>query len=75
MHSEQVYKDASKFLKLCEILDVVPDLWSLHLWSVWLSPTFKRQKRFETVFYMVGVNDQPNIQVTNNEVERSLVKH
>lgn len=28
--------------------------------------------RFETVFYIVGVKDQPNIQVTNDEVQRSL---
>ncbi|XP_031623758.1 nucleoside diphosphate-linked moiety X motif 19-like [Contarinia nasturtii] len=69
---KQVYKDASNFMRLCEELNVVPDLWSLHEWSCWLTPTFKRQKRFETVFYVVGVTDQPNIQVTNDEVQRSL---
>jgi nucleoside diphosphate-linked moiety X motif 19, mitochondrial len=41
----QVYKDGSNFLRLCEELNVVPDLWSLHEWSCWLTPTFKRPKR------------------------------
>lgn len=31
--------------------------------------------RFETVFYLVGVNDQPNIKAINNEVDQSLVIH
>lgn len=44
-HIHKVYEDASNFLKLCEELNVVPDLWSLHEWSVWLTPTFKRSKR------------------------------
>lgn len=90
---KKVYSDASNFLKLCEELNVVPDLWSLHEWSAWLTPTFKRSKRwisqnlfkfhlvykifsffrFETVFYLVGVNEQPDIQVQNDEVQQSLV--
>lgn len=35
--------------------------------------TFFTFRRFETVFYLVGVNNQPDIQVTNDEVQQSLV--
>lgn len=35
--------------------------------------TFFTFRRFETVFYIVGVNNQPDIQVTNDEVQQSLV--
>lgn len=42
----KIHQDASKFLKLCEELNVVPDIWSLSEWSTWLTPTFKRDKRF-----------------------------
>lgn len=69
----QVFNDAAKFIKLCEQLDVVPDIWSLYEWSVWLTPTWKRTKRFETVFYLVGVDEQPTINVENDEVQNSWV--
>lgn len=69
----QVFNDATKFIKLCEQLDVVPDIWSLYEWSVWLTPTWKRTKRFETVFYLVGVDEQPHINVENDEVQNSWV--
>lgn len=69
----QIFNDATKFIKLCEQLDVVPDIWSLHEWSIWLTPTWKRTKRFETVFYLVGVDEQPDINVENNEVQNSWV--
>lgn len=39
-----VHNDASKFLNLCEELDVVPDLWSLYEWSNWFTPSsFKKR--------------------------------
>lgn len=69
----QVFNDATKFIKLCEQLNVVPDIWSLYEWSIWLTPTWKRTKRFETVFYLVGVDEQPVINVKNNEVHDSWV--
>lgn len=69
-----MFNDATKFIKLCEQLDVVPDIWSLYEWSVWLTPTWKRTKRFETVFYLVGVDEQPDINVENDEVQNSWVR-
>lgn len=86
----EVFRDANNFRKLCEELNVVPDLWSLHEWSVWLTPTWRRSKRlhfrinflsfffnkslsyvlirYETVFYVVGVNEKVNVNVKSDEV-------
>ena len=39
-----IHNDASKFLTLCEELDIVPDIWSLCEWSNWFTPsTFKKR--------------------------------
>lgn len=65
---KEVHNDSTKFLELCKELDVIPDLWSLHEWSAWLTPaTFK--KRFETAFYIVAVNHQPNLIIEEHEVK------
>lgn len=63
-----VHNDASEFLTLCEELDVVPDLWSLHEWSAWRTPsTF--QKRFETVFFLAALASRPQVLMESNEVK------
>uniref|UniRef100_A0A1B0A518 Nudix hydrolase domain-containing protein n=1 Tax=Glossina pallidipes TaxID=7398 RepID=A0A1B0A518_GLOPL len=63
-----VHEDASKFLTLCEELKVVPDLWSLHEWSNWFTPsTFK--KRFDTAFFLVALKNVPELLVETSEVK------
>uniref|UniRef100_A0A1I8MI79 Nudix hydrolase domain-containing protein n=1 Tax=Musca domestica TaxID=7370 RepID=A0A1I8MI79_MUSDO len=62
-----VHNDSTKFLELCEALEIVPDLWSLHQWSNWFTPTtFK--KRFNTAFFMIALKDVPDVIKENNEV-------
>lgn len=36
---KRVHERPSEFLNLCQELKIVPDLWALHEWSVWASPT------------------------------------
>ncbi|KAH8273717.1 hypothetical protein KR018_010731 [Drosophila ironensis] len=63
-----VHNDASKFLELCQQLEVLPDVWSLHEWSTWRTPsTFK--KRFETAFFLSALEDQPSVHMEPNEVK------
>ncbi|KAH8377728.1 hypothetical protein KR093_006835 [Drosophila rubida] len=64
----EVHNDASMFLTLCKELDVLPDLWSLHEWCTWRTPsTFKM--RFQTAFYLTALKDQPNVLSEVNEVK------
>lgn len=62
-----VHNDASQFFTLCMKLEVVPDLWRLHQWSSWLTPT-TFNKRFQTAFYVVGLEESPNVIIEKNEV-------
>ncbi|XP_017069825.1 nucleoside diphosphate-linked moiety X motif 19 isoform X2 [Drosophila eugracilis] len=63
-----VHNDASQFLELCKELEVLPDVWSLHEWSAWRTPsTFK--KRFETAFFMTALEQEPSVHIEPNEVK------
>ncbi|XP_017153619.2 nucleoside diphosphate-linked moiety X motif 19 [Drosophila miranda] len=63
-----VHNDASQFLELCKQLEVVPDIWSLHDWSVWRTPsTFK--KRFVTAFFLTTLEQAPSLHIEPNEVK------
>ncbi|XP_055836490.1 acyl-coenzyme A diphosphatase NUDT19-like [Episyrphus balteatus] len=70
----EIHNDPSKFLNMCETLNVVPDLWSLYEWSVWLTPASDK-KRFETAFYLVAVDDKPNLICEEQEVNEVLWKN
>ena len=64
---QRVDNDAWEFIKMCQELNVVPDVWSLFEWSNWLTPVIprtevskaadtapelRRGKRFDTAFYL-----------------------
>lgn len=59
----KVHADAAKFYTMCEKLKCYPDLWSLHEWSNWLTPTYL-SKRYDTIFYLACM---PLIPYTNYE--------
>lgn len=69
-----VHNDPSKFLVMCEELNVVPDLWGLYEWSVWLTPASDK-KRFQTAFFLVALNDRPVLNCEENEVSEILWKN
>lgn len=55
-----VHDDANKFLELCTEMNCVPDVWSLHEWSNWLTPPVI-PKRFDTVFYVTTLDHSDDI--------------
>ncbi|XP_013105027.2 acyl-coenzyme A diphosphatase NUDT19 isoform X1 [Stomoxys calcitrans] len=62
-----VHDDATQFLKLCETLEIVPDLWSLYEWSNWVTPaTFK--KRFNAAFFVIVLKTIPDLIKEKHEV-------
>lgn len=67
-----MHNNPSEFLELCKSLKVVPDLWSLYEWSAWLTPTML-PKRFQTAFFLVTLNNQPQILTEQTEVQDSSV--
>ncbi|XP_049962699.1 acyl-coenzyme A diphosphatase NUDT19 [Schistocerca serialis cubense] len=54
----KVKKDPSQFLDLCKHFECVPDIWALHLWSNWLTPTHNT-RRFNTTFLLAVLDQMP----------------
>ncbi|XP_051163983.1 acyl-coenzyme A diphosphatase NUDT19 isoform X2 [Leptopilina boulardi] len=65
----KVHNDPTEFYKLCEGLQCYPDLWSLHEWSNWLTPTNVGGKRFDTVFYLACLPEIPDAKYEETEME------
>nr|CAB3264492.1 nucleoside diphosphate-linked moiety X motif 19, mitochondrial-like [Phallusia mammillata] len=75
---KKVHDDASAFIDMCSTLKCVPDIWSLHEWCNWLTPTIAAKvfsKRFDTVFYKTFIPNIPQYaQQDNNETTNMIWK-
>ncbi|XP_076757181.1 acyl-coenzyme A diphosphatase NUDT19 [Xylocopa sonorina] len=65
----RVHNDAREFYRLCENFNCYPDLWSLHEWSNWLTPTFIPGKRFDTAFYLACISATPSTICETTEIQ------
>lgn len=66
-----VHKNAENFRRLCEEIQMVPDVWSLYEWSNWLTPIRlnvqhptkpdpkRNTRRFDTIFYVTMLDQIP----------------
>ncbi|XP_037927778.1 nucleoside diphosphate-linked moiety X motif 19 [Teleopsis dalmanni] len=66
-----VHNDPKEFLRLCQELQVVPDLWSLYEWSAWASPATVK-KRVETAFFIAILNEKPPTLIEVTEVKECI---
>lgn len=69
-----IQKDASLFLQFCKDIQCVPDIWSLYEWSNWITPA-NNLRRYNTIFYLAFLDDEPEICHDGEEVTNSLWMH
>jgi nucleoside diphosphate-linked moiety X motif protein 19 len=69
---KKVDKDAGEFLRMCQELRMVPDVWSLYEWSNWLTP-MKSTRRFDTSFFLCCTKDKPHVADDAKETVHSQV--
>ncbi|KAJ8955468.1 hypothetical protein NQ318_003568 [Aromia moschata] len=50
---KKVHNDPDQFLNMCTQLDIHPDVWSLHDWSNWMTPS-ELHHRFDTMFFITS---------------------
>lgn len=63
-----VNENPSNFIKMCQVLELLPNIWALHEWGNWLTPTGLSGGRYDTAFYICCLPDiQPAIQ-DNKEI-------
>ncbi|XP_048489218.1 acyl-coenzyme A diphosphatase NUDT19 [Plutella xylostella] len=63
----KVSKNPEELFNLCQELNCYPDIWSLHYWSNWLTPSTLK-KRFDTAFFICALKDQVVDVTGSNEV-------
>ncbi|XP_055613510.1 acyl-coenzyme A diphosphatase NUDT19-like [Uranotaenia lowii] len=64
-----VHDNEKPFMELCESTSIVPDVFNMYEWSVWLTPTMFRKRRFETVFYLVALEEETEVVPEAHEVQ------
>ena len=68
---EMIKKDSSKFVEMFLDLNLVPDIYGLHEWSNWITPSMEKF-RFTTIFFTAFLTSQPSEKVlkrTSSEIE------
>lgn len=65
---KKVHDNPDNFLELCHKFKIYPDIWALHEWSNWLTPSNK-PKRFDTIFFLASFQNVPPICAEENEVQ------
>ena len=68
-----VHDNKLPFMELCQKLGIVPDVLNMYEWSVWLTPAMFRKRRFETAFYLVALDAQPEVHPEPHEVSEFMV--
>ncbi|XP_014207099.1 nucleoside diphosphate-linked moiety X motif 19-like [Copidosoma floridanum] len=70
---KEVHGDPNEFFNMCEQLHCWPNLWALHEWTNWLSPTlFPAARRFNTAFFFATMTQIPSSKLDFSEVEEIL---
>lgn len=64
----RVRADPRQMLALCHTAGCVPDVWGLHLWSNWLTPTQQKVRHNSTVFLAV-LRSLPTYSINLSEMD------
>ncbi|XP_070194137.1 acyl-coenzyme A diphosphatase NUDT19-like [Littorina saxatilis] len=67
---QRVDRDPAEFLRMCQELQMVPDVWSLYEWSNWLTP-LGSTRRFDTAFFICCVDGKPHVAEDEGETVHS----
>lgn len=64
-----VIQNPSNFIRMCRELEVLPNIWALHEWSNWLTPTGRSDAtRFDTAFFVCCLHEIPYTLQDENEI-------
>ncbi|MEE6500532.1 hypothetical protein FKM82_003819 [Ascaphus truei] len=67
----EVQKNPFQFIQMCKEMRCVPNIWALHEWANWLTPTFSRgskSRRYDTAFFICSLQKKPHATGDQKEV-------
>ncbi|XP_012723458.2 nucleoside diphosphate-linked moiety X motif 19 [Fundulus heteroclitus] len=66
-----VNQNPSNFIRMCRELEVLPNIWALHEWANWLTPSGRYGRtRFDTAFFMCCLQEMPSALEDDKEIVR-----
>lgn len=71
---KEVQHHPGRFYDLCHTLQVVPDVFALHGWANWMTPTTVGKHRFDTIFFTASLVDRPEFAMDEKEAQHVLVR-
>ncbi|XP_041918538.1 nucleoside diphosphate-linked moiety X motif 19 isoform X1 [Alosa sapidissima] len=65
-----VMKNPLNFIRMCRELECLPNIWALHEWGNWLTPTavYGKQRRYDTAFFICCLKDIPHTVQDEKEI-------
>ncbi|XP_062404471.1 nucleoside diphosphate-linked moiety X motif 19 [Sardina pilchardus] len=65
-----VMKNPLNFIRMCRELECLPNIWALHEWGNWLTPTavYDKQRRYDTAFFICCLKDIPHTVQDEKEI-------
>ncbi len=64
-----VNQDPFNFIRMCRELEVLPNIWALHEWSNWLTPTGRNgERRYDTAFFICCLQETPHTLQDEKEI-------
>ncbi|XP_034044220.1 nucleoside diphosphate-linked moiety X motif 19 [Thalassophryne amazonica] len=63
-----VNENPFNFLRMCRELQLLPNIWALHEWSNWLTPSSRSGRRFDTAFFMCCLREIPYTSQDEKEI-------
>ncbi|XP_062328093.1 nucleoside diphosphate-linked moiety X motif 19 [Osmerus eperlanus] len=65
-----VNKNPSNFIRMCRELECLPNIWALHEWGNWLTPSgvYEKQRRYDTAFFMCCLQETPDTLQDEKEI-------
>lgn len=71
-----VIKNPLNFIRMCRELECLPNIWALHEWGNWLTPTavYGKQRRYDTAFFICCLKDIPHTLQDEKEIVHFKVR-
>lgn len=71
-----VMKNPLNFIRMCRELECLPNIWALHEWGNWLTPTavYGKQRRYDTAFFICCLKDIPHTVQDEKEIVHYKVR-
>ncbi|KAG7473525.1 hypothetical protein MATL_G00096730 [Megalops atlanticus] len=65
-----VIENPFNFIRMCKELECMPNIWAMHEWGNWLTPTgvYGKERRYDTAFFICCLQETPHTVQDKKEI-------